>query len=268
MQNLLSKDAALLNSSNEAYHANKSHLSSSNLKQLLKDPAAFKREKIDGIREEQSDKSHFIEGTLTHTLILEPADISSYAVFPGLRKAGNAWEAFKVEHAHKRIVSITQMLRAEKLYKAYAAMDVATKLVSNGLPEHTMLGSIMGVDLKARADYIVPGQYIVDVKTTSMPSGVDYFNETVTQYGYGLSAALYCDLADQTYAAKHDFYWLVLSKDDGQCHIYKAGPSLVIGALEVRRSLALYKKCLASGIWEIEQPHQTFDTASYEIEVL
>jgi hypothetical protein len=259
---------ALLTSNNTDYHANRSHLSSSNLKMILQDIAQFKREWIDGLKEPEADKSYLVEGTLTHSLILEPGTVSKYAIFPGLRKAGKEWEAFKAANAHRPIVSIVQMQRAEKLYRAYAAMQTATAMIQGGLAEHTMLGNIMGVDLKSRADYIVPGQYIVDVKTTSLPSGSDFFAETITQYEYGLSAALYTEIADQTYKAKHDFYWLVLSKDDGQCHIYKAGPSLVTGKLLVHAALAKYKQCLATGLWVDDQAKQDFDTADYEIEAL
>lgn len=260
--------SALLTSTNAEYHANRSHLSSSNLKMILKDIAQFKREWLDGIKEPEKDQSYFVEGTLTHSLILEPETVPKYAIYPGLRKAGNAWEEFKLQHAHRPIVSITQMQRAEKLYQAYAAMDVATSLIRNGLAEHSMLGNIMGVDLKSRADYIVPGKYIVDVKTTSLPSGSEFFAETINQYEYGLSAALYTELANQTYNAKHDFYWLVLSKDDGQCHVYKAVASLNTGLLLVHRAIAKYKQCLVSGLWTEEQPQLAFDTANYEIEEL
>jgi len=256
---------SLLTSSNTDYHANRSHLSSSNLKMLLKDPAQFKREWIDGIREPQVDKPAFMEGTLTHSLILEPETILDYAVYPGLRKAGNAWEEFKLANPDKKLVSITQMQRAERMFKSYSGMSTAVNLVKNGVAEHTMLGKIYDVSLKARADYIVPKQYIVDVKTTAMPSDADIFRQTVEDYGYHTSAALYCELAKQTYGVEHDFYWLVLSKEDNGCHVYKAGDSLIQGRLLVEKAVALYKQCLRTGVWQLEQPKQSFDSETYEI---
>lgn len=257
---------SLLSSSSNEYHANRSHLSSSNLKLMLKDPAQFYHEWILGNKEPQVEKSAFVEGTLTHTLILEPEQISTYAVFPGLRKAGKAYEDFVAANSEKTIVSAAQMLRAEKLYKAYAAMEVATKLISSGIAEHTMLGSVLGVDVKTRADYIVPGQYIVDVKTTGMPSGTDLFRLTVEEYMYELSAALYCEAALQTYGAEHDFYWLVLSKDDGQCHVYKASENtLARGRALMYKSLKMYQHCLSTGNWSKEE-RTAFSTDNYEVE--
>lgn len=250
---------------NAAYHNDTTHLSSSGLKLLLKDPAAFKLQYIDGIRE-NAEKAAFVDGTLVHALILEPETVVNYAVFPGLRKAGNAWEEFKQANPNKICISAAQMLRAEKLYKAHAAMDVATNLVSGGLPEHNMFGSLYDVKVKARADYIVPGKYIVDVKTTSMPSDVDVFRDTVVNYGYHTSAALYSKIAKQTYGVDHDFYWLVLSKDDGQCHVYKASDATITaGQVLVQRAILLYKQCVASGIWQLEQPKEDRSTANYEI---
>lgn len=256
----------MIDTSNEAYHADLSALSSSSLKLLLKDPAAFKAKYIDGIKEQQDYKVAFEDGTLTHCLILEPETVGQYAVFPGLRKAGNAWEQFKLDNAGKICISAAQMLRAEKLYKAHAALDVSNSLIRNGFPEHNMRGTLMDLAVKARADYIVPGQYIVDVKTTSQVSDIDLFKQTVIDYGYHLSAALYIDIADQVYGGPHTFYWEVLSKADGQCHVYKASlDTLSAGRNLVNQSLIMYKKCAKTGIWLSEQPVVDRSSLTYEI---
>lgn len=257
----------MIDTSNAAYHADLSALSSSSLKLLLKDPAAFKLKYIDGIKEKEEYKVAFEDGTLTHAIILEPETISHYAVFPGLRKAGNAWEAFKAENADKICISAAQMLRAEKLYKAHAALDVANSLIRNGFPEHNMRGELQDLKVKARADYIVPKQYIVDVKTTSQPSDIDMFKQTVLDYGYHLSAALYVDIADQVYGVPHVFYWEVLSKVDNQCHVYKASEeTLAAGRNLVNQALLTYKRCAKSGIWLTEQPVVDRSTLTYEIQ--
>jgi exodeoxyribonuclease VIII len=256
----------MIDLSNEAYHADLSALSSSSLKMLLKDPAAFKAQYIDGLKTEQPYKAVFEDGTLTHCLVLEPELVSQYAIFPGLRKAGKLWEQFKLDNPGKICISIAQMMKAEKLYKAHAALDVAVKLVSEGLPEHNMRGKLHGLAVKARADYIVPKKYIVDVKTTSMPSDVDVFKQTVLDYGYHLSAALYVDIAEQVYGYKHDFYWEVLSKIDNQCHIYKASEAtLYEGRNLVNQALLLYKHCAKTGIWSLGQPPEDRSSKLYEI---
>ena len=257
----------MIDLSNEAYHADLTALSSSSLKLLLKDPAAFKARYIDGIKEAEEEKTAFVDGTLTHALILEPETVVNYAVFPGLRKAGNLWEKFKLDNSSKICISAAQMLKAEKLYKAHAALDVANSLIRNGFPEHNMRGKLHDLAVKARADYIVPKEYIVDVKTTSMPSDIEVFKQTVIDYGYHLSAALYVDIAEQVYGYKHDFYWEVLSKDDGQCHVYKASEeTLYKGRALVNQALLLYKTCAKTSIWTSGRPTVDRSTVAYEIE--
>lgn len=256
----------ILGSSNADYHANTSYLSSSALKLLLDDPAAFEQQYVLG-NKIRVESPAFTEGSLTHALILEPHTVArDYAIYPGLRKQGAEFEAFKNRYEGKTVVSASQMLRCEGLHKAYKALGAATTLLSEGLPEHNMVTSIMGVPIKARADFIKPSCYIVDVKTTSMPSGPEVFKQVIQQYKYHLSAALYCQAALDTYGALHDFYWMVLSKDDRQCHIYKASSdTLSAGSALVTKALALYKKCVASGKWVANQPAPCYDVSDYEI---
>ena len=84
--------------SNDAYHSEQKHLSSSNLKMLLKDTNQFYKEKILGEREPL--KGAFLdEGNYTHSLILEPHLVpEEYVFFDGNRKAGKEWKAFEAEH--------------------------------------------------------------------------------------------------------------------------------------------------------------------------
>lgn len=259
----------ILESSNEAYHADRTHLSSSGLKTILKSAQQFKHEYIDDFYRE--DKSYFQDGTLLHALILEPHKIATdYAVFSGLRKAGKAYEQFKTEQSSKVIVSAAQMLRMQALYKSYKELPVAVSLLEGTLSEHSMVAEMLGVPVKARADAIsISRKAIIDVKSTSLPSGKDIFAETVISYSYHLSAALYCQIAFETYGTLFDFYWLVLSKDDGRCHIYKASTeTLSAGSALVTQALIKYKKCKESGIWLDEQEKVSYDTESYEIEII
>lgn len=258
----------ILESTNDAYHADKTHLSSSGLKTLLKSAAQFHYEYVLGNRE-QIDKPAFVDGTLLHALILEPHKImTDYAVFSGLRKAGKQYEAFKEAHKDKIVVSAAQMLRMQNLYRSYQALPSAIELLHGTLAEHSMVSAILDVPVKARADAIsISRRCIIDVKTTSLPSGRDIFAQTVVDYSYQLSAALYCQIAYQTYGTLFEFYWLVLSKDDGQCHIYKASTeTLSMGSALVTQALVKYKKCLESGNWVDEACNISYDNHMYDIQ--
>lgn len=257
----------LQGSSNKAYHADRTSLSSSNLKMILENPYKFYDEWVLGNKPEEVDKPYFVEGSFFHTLVLEPELISDYAIFPGLRKAGHAFEDFKKNNPNKQIISAAQTHKCEMMYKAYATRKEAMNLISGGLSEHTMMANILGVPIKTRADYInVDKGYIVDVKTTSYGTDIETFREIIRQYKYQLSAALYCQAAFEVYNKLFDFYFVVVSKSDLTCDIYKASSeTLSEGAAMFTKALVLYKKCKETGIWAIEHHKPTFDSKDYEI---
>ena len=260
----------LAGTTNLEYHANLTHLSSSNLKMLLKDPQQFYIERILGQGKAQEERDVFSEGSFVHSLVLEPDQMSHYAVFSGLRKAGAAWEEFKLANKGKTILSMPQVNRCEALAKSALALPVAVTMLAKGLPEHTMTSEILGIPVKARADFIdLNNHFILDVKTTAMPSGRDIFAQTCSDFMYPLSAALYCQIAFNTYGRLFKFYYLVLSKSDKQAHIYEASTEhLSFGAAQMTQALVLYKQCKESGVWSTNQPKKDFNTANYEIELV
>jgi hypothetical protein len=254
--------------SNADYHGNRSHLSSSNLKTLLTSPEQFKHEWIDGNKPVEGVKDHFTEGSFVHALILEPDTIiKDYAIFPGMRKAGGMWEAFKEEHGKTRtIITAAQVFRCEKLFDAYKSNKLATEVLEGALPEHSMISTWLDVPVKCRYDGIIPKSHIVDIKTTSQPTDIDLFRHTVQQFRYDLSAALYAQIAYNVYGVLHDYYWVVLSKADQQCAVYKASSAtLAEGAALCVQALVTYKKCLESGIWTIDNNVKEFSQEIQEI---
>lgn len=264
---VLNLPSPLITCDNNAYHSNRTHLSSSSLKQLLKSPEQFYVEWVLGQKAEEVENPNFTEGSFVHTLLLEPELVDQYAIFPGLRKAGAAWEEFKALNPSKTILSAAQVRRCEQLYQGYASLPIAVEMLQGGFSEHTMLADILGVPVKTRADYInVSKGYIVDVKTTAAPTDLECFKATVAQYSYELSASLYCEAARANYGKLFDFYWLVLSKNDGRCAVYKASTeTLSLGTALYTQAIVLYKVCKESGVWRKEQPTLAFN-AKYEIE--
>ena len=258
----------LLNSDNEAYHADSTRLSSSNIKQILKSPRDFYQEKILGNYKQQPERDVFSEGSFTHTLILEADKVSQYAVYPGLRKQGAHWEDFKAANKGKTILSMPQVNRCESWAKAALSLAATKEMLKSGIPEHTMLGEVLGVPCKARADWICPASgFIMDVKTTSSPPDKESFSLAIEQYEYALSAALYCELARQTYGKLFNFYFLAISKQQKYARIYKASSDLLsYGTARMTKGLVLYKKCKESNIWDLEQPNKDFSTLTEEIE--
>lgn len=237
--------------SNEDYHADKKSLSSSNLKTLLKDPQQFYKEKILGIREE-SNKSFFAEGSFVHSLILEPEKVKDeYAIWPGLRKQGKEFHEWKEQQTAKTILSKPQELRCGKYFAAYKRQPAARKLIKGTESEYTIVTELEGIKCKMRADAInLEKGYIVDVKTSSFGSDIDSFRGAMTNFSYDLSAAFYLDIASKHYGKPFDFYFLVISKTELTCDVYKVSfKTLTIGRKLYKNALKLYAKCLETGEW-------------------
>lgn len=253
--------------SNADYHKDKSRLSSSDLKLILKDPAQFYKEKILGQKEEQEEKAHFSEGSYLHSLILEPENTDKeFVVYPGMVKRGAEFEAFKLQNPGKTIISNPQKLRCEQYYKAFKKRKEAQQLVKGGFAEHTICVEIEGVPLKVRCDYINPDLgYIADVKTSGFPVDLDSFKITVDKWQYQLSAALYCKAASIIYNKPFDFYFIAIGKTDNNCEVFKLGiEKQVEGEALIYKALELYKTCLETNDWTSKEKIGILDS-DYEI---
>jgi hypothetical protein len=257
--------------SNTEYHADKEFLSSSNLKMLLKDRERFYREKILGERTALTG-DHLDEGSLTHALILEPEVVSKeFAFYGGLRKSGEAYQLFKAANAGKLVISRPQQLRAESYFAAYKKNKAALALTKIGAPEHTICQNLSDVPVKVRCDWInVEEGYIADVKTTAFPADIDSFRNTINQWGYDLSAALYSTVAEQYYGKPFDFYFIVIDKKNLVCEVYKASQAtLNKGKQQVVEALKIYKECKKTGNWtniQKETKLELPEEAEYEIQ--
>lgn len=237
--------------SNSSYHAEKSHLSSSNLKLLLESPAQFYKEKILGQKIQTSSSAMDI-GTYVHSLILEPDKVQDeFAFYTGWRRQGADYEAFKQQHAGKLILSQPQAHNGKRYADSVKACPPALELLQGGEAELSLATTMHDVKLKMRADYLNANEsYIVDVKTTRYPSDIDSFKRTVKGLGYELSAALYAAIASQVYGTQFDFYWLVISKSDCETQVYKASlTTMAEGAALVNKALKVYKLCLQNNTW-------------------
>lgn len=244
--------------SNDEYHGEKDHNSSSNLKQLLKDPALYYKEKILN-QKEIKELACFSEGSLVHGMILEEHLVNEeFAKYEGMRKIGKDWDRFKAaEKAGKNrtILSKPQWIRCENLVKGYKLNKTAVKMVDSCDKEFSLFLELQNVKCKVRADLInIDEGYIADIKTTSYDTDVDQFKFTIKDFSYELSAAFYCAAFEEHYGKPFDFYWIVLGKRDRSCEIYKMSKDLRgKGDRMVNKALGLYKQCKESGIWKLEK---------------
>lgn len=253
--------------SNRNYHNDTEYLSSSDLKNLLKDIEKFHKEKILKQKGPETESPHYDIGSLVHSLILEPHLVNEeFAFFAGLRKHGPLFEMFKAQNPGKILISKPQRMKCEYYVSGYKKRPEAVQLVKGGFSEHTVCVDMDGVKIKVRCDYInVDKGYIADVKTTGFSVERDSFKVTCDQYMYQLSGALYAKACEVYYGKPFDFYFIAISKMDAECHVYKlSDESKQRGLLQIAQALDKYKKCLTSGIWTKEQKADLIDS-DYEI---
>lgn len=240
---------------NEEYHADTEYLSSSKLKTLLESVAKFREEQLNP--SPSTGGAHLELGTYVHSLILEPDLVASeYATFQGFRRAGNAFEIFKLQNPHKKLISLSMENQGMRMLASMDSVPSAKKLLKGCQFELSLAAIVDDVPVKARFDAINPDEgYIVDIKTSRETAGKEYFKDTIKQFHYDLSAALYCAVAESYYKKPFKFYWVVLAKTEPpETRAYLASDkTMAKGAREVQQALEKYKKCMASGIW-LDEP--------------
>lgn len=260
----------LNNCTNAIYHADRKYLSSSVLKVIYKDLAEYKHQYIDSNKKEMSNQNALDEGSLTHAILLDPETLKTeFAFYPGLRKQGEEFEKFKAEvGTGKIIISRPQKLRVESYVAACRRRQIAIELLQNGFAEQTICGTLHGVPIKVRFDYInVDKGEISDIKTTSDSADLEAFKETIKKYGYDLSAALYLAMAEQYYGKPFTFKFIVISKQDPpNCEVYKLSDRRrAEGAKKVEVACSKYLNAKRTNIWTEMVPSVNLDVSSYEI---
>lgn len=255
---------------NATYHADKTHLSSSVIKTLYKSLELYHKEYILGLKPEFKNKSALEEGSLAHSLLLEPElTEQEFTYWDGWTKRGAEWDAFIADsQPGKTIISAPQKNRVDRLVAACKALPEAIELLQGGEAEQTICNTLKDIDIKVRFDYInVEKGYIADVKTTGYSSDLDSFRVQAEGLMYDLSAALYCKIAEIHYGKKFDFYFIVLSKKDFTCDVYKCSQAFMVeGMRKINIGLEKYKKALASGLWVEKTMETSNEDAQYAIQ--
>ena len=215
---VLIKKGFIKNLSNDEYHADRTHSSSSVLKKALNDPAEYHRVYVLGEEPKSMNQSSLDFGNYVHTTILEPHLLEEeYVVFPGTRR-GKVWEAFKYANQDKTIVTSTQHDKAmdmcNNLYQTKLILDneevLGAALFLGGIAEESLFTDLEGLPIKVRTDYRALNTeatkgVIRDIKTTSsyVATSKDA-RDVCNSFGYILSASLYLDAIEKETGIPHD----------------------------------------------------------------
>lgn len=206
--------------SNDAYHAEAEHLSSTRLKKAL--PEHY--------RPAPTDSAALVFGSLVHEVVLEPETLARYvpldAATIGVKADGTpaqvptmtgAWKraVAEVEQDGRTVVDVASWDKAHRMADAIAAHPEARSLLlaGEGRNELSMFAQDRGVGVKCRWDRLLPGVG-VDLKTTAANPGARSLERTVVAYGYDVSAAHYLAVAGLCGVPVDDFVLVFVGKSE------------------------------------------------------
>jgi exodeoxyribonuclease VIII len=189
--------------SNEEYHADKSSLSRSSLKDFYRSPHYYWSMHLNPNRPKRIETDEMRFGTAFHKLILEPNTFEmEYAIKPErvlLKDVGrDKYEAYKsecdaLENSGKIVLSDEDMITLHEMAMALVRNDKAKQLLSDGEIEKSFFwaDSQSDITLKARPD-ILQNNMIIDVKTIADASYQAYQRSMVSGW-YHVQGAMIRD---------------------------------------------------------------------------
>lgn len=242
---------------NEAYHADKSAISSTPLKDYRKCAATFLR-KWNGIQK-PIDSSALNFGSVFHAAILEPERyLSQFAVMPKFeghhattahKQAKAAWLS---EHTGKMILTADEYDDHRFMIDAVVENPYASALLKKGFAERSgfYVDEETGIPCKFRLDFFSEDfGSIVDIKTTKDASP-HAFAQAIGKYGYHFSAAMYSEgfrAVEKVWPASFSF--IAIEKSDRyRCVVYELyADELNAGLKSYHAALRRLKRSIDTG---------------------
>lgn len=252
----------VLGMSNADYHDMPS-VSSSKLKTILRSPAHYHAAYLSE-KPRKEPTASMVLGSLTHTLFLEPEQYGSeYIIAPECdhrTKEGKAvYAAFLDAAEGKTIVTAEQLETAQSMASAMCG-HIIHEAMTGGHAEASIFwdDEQTGLACRIRPDYHIPPcdtwptGLIIDVKTTD-DARPEAFARTCVNFGYDLSAAMYCDGFQTHYGTDEPPLFLLLVVERDAPHAvacYECSPEMLEkGNNKYRDAMRMLADCTASDEW-------------------
>lgn len=166
-------------------------LNFSSLKHLLQSPAHFRHAQLHPQKDSDAKKL----GRCIHLAALEPEQFKrACVVWDGGTRRGKEWDAFKKKHAGREILKPDELEHVVAVAAAVRADATAARYLAGGQSEASLLwlDKRLGLECKARVDFIANCGALVDLKTTRDASQ-EGFGRECWRYHYQTQAAWYSD---------------------------------------------------------------------------
>ena len=233
---------------NNEYHADRSAVSCSALKQILRSPAHMKAY----FEIPNKETSSRLIGTALHAAVLEPVMFEqNFIEWRGGDRRGAKYTAFVEENEGKSILTQDEMekiLGMRNSILAYKEYPIG-KLLKEGLNERSIIWTDpeTGVRCKIRPDNQNP-YGLFDLKTTDDARPFAFVRNSVRMM-YDLQGAMYQEGVLRSTGEKRDFYFIAVEDElPYSTWVFQASAEMLASGMEkFRKALAAYKQCLESG---------------------
>jgi hypothetical protein len=245
------------------YHADRSCISASSLKRVLRSPAHYQAY----LNEEASaDTTTFMLGRAIHTCLLEPHLFDEeFVVAPYQDRRTKEFKAFALANATRNIITPDQAEMLTGIVHAVTAHKMAASLLRAGLVEHTIIWQDpeTGLWLKIRPDCLLidlATGLCLDIKSAEDASKRAFARACVA-YDYDVQAALYTRGLRTVLGRDFDFAFLAIEKLRPYGVNLLGAPIEMLqrGERRVREGLRIIKHCQETGVWPGYQPDGDYD---------
>lgn len=251
----------------DVYHADRSCVSSTGLKKMLRSPAHYRAYLDNGVQEETPA---LFMGTAIHCRLLEPQEYQTqYVVTPDIDKRTSAWKAFVLANPGKRLLTPDQAAIIEGIAASVDTHPTASSLLKAGFKEASLIwqDADTGIWVKIRPDCLLLdlGTGIcLDIKSTEDASA-DAFSRACLRYDYDLSAALYLDGLRAIFNRDFDFCFLPVEKSAPFGRALYGAPDEMIqrGRRRYRYALEQIAECQLRGEWPNYQPDGGYEVLDW-----
>lgn len=247
---------------NTEYHASP-RLSKSKLDLIDKAPALYKYRIIDGNK--QKETPALATGRAVHMFCLEPHlleqtywvldDAAIVAQIGGAKPRGTSaykqWYAEQLEaNAGKIALDADDLQTYQGMQRSFQTHPiVAGYLAQLHMTEHVLYGTILGVEVQCKLDFLASGT-IIDLKTTE--DATEYaVTRSIKKYRYDVQDALYAEIYRQNYGTWPRFIFAFVEKSAPYlCELYELSEFDREQAHEkYRDNIRTYLDCMQTGDW-------------------
>lgn len=260
---------------NEQYHSDKSAVSSTALRKLLKSPYAFYNYHILGEKTEPTDAMQF--GTIFHLALLEPEEFKKrFTLEPEFKGKGS----FNAYYEWEKSLPLNSVVLSPEKYKDLIGMIESVKrhweasaILKESLVEQSgyYRDPLTGILCKLRADFFHPQFLILGDVKTSTDCTVDSFSKTIWNYRLDIQLYMYTLGIQEIMgtAIKYPMFLVIEKKPPYEVALYYGDEDLIqSGKNAYEFCLNRLKVCLENDDWPgYQQSNQSISLpkwANYE----